>query len=33
MRMEPRRLLKQSLPEILPSWCKVGGQVGAGVGG
>ena len=32
MRMEPRRLLKQSLPEILPSWCKVGGQVGAGGG-
>lgn len=28
MRMEPRRLLRQSLPEILPSWCNVGGQAG-----
>ena len=31
MRMEPRRLLRQSLPEILPSWCNVGcGGVGVG---
>lgn len=30
MRMEPRRLLRQSLPEILPSGCNVGGQAGGG---
>ena len=31
MRMEPRRLLRQSLPEILPSWYNVGGgRPGAG---
>lgn len=30
MRMEPRRLLRRSLPEILPSWCNVGCGVEGG---
>lgn len=30
--MEPRRLLRQSLPEILPSRCNAEGQAGPGAG-
>ena len=30
MRMEPRRLLRQSLPEILPSWYNMGGGQAGG---